>query len=104
MNLYEQVLSGLKEVENNRNSDIDLMVWIWKRYYNVQDTISLKQLYDLPTQENIKRHRARIQNEEKQFLPTSWEVAKGRRWKEQEWRHLLGYRQAPIIDLVLEEL
>lgn len=104
MNLYKQVLEGLEQVEQNRNSDIALMIWIWQRYYNVSDTISLNQLYDLPTQENIKRCRAKIQNDEKKYLPTSWEVAKGRRWKEEEWRHLLGYKTSPIIDLVLEEL
>lgn len=102
--LYNQVLKGLEEVEDNRNSDISLMIWIWRKYYNVDDSVSVNQLYDLPTQENIKRYRAKIQNDEKKFLPTSWEVAKARKWKEQEWRHLLGYKTAPITSLYVEEV
>lgn len=94
-NLKKQVLQSLRDEEQNRNDDIALMIYIWKRFYGVEgETLELKKLYTLPTQENIKRMRAKIQNEEKKYLPTNRNVAMTRKWNENEWRRLLGYPAA----------
>lgn len=37
--------------------------------------VSLGKLFDLPREDNIKRIRAKIQNEEKLFLPTDPAIA-----------------------------
>jgi F420-0:gamma-glutamyl ligase len=42
-------------------------------------------------QESVKRLRARIQNDERRYLPTSIAVARMRHWKEGEWKQALGY-------------
>lgn len=80
-----------------RNSDITLTIAIWQRWYSVgtneDSTIRLTRLYDLPTQENVKRWRAKFQNEMRLYLPTSWAVAKARGWDNRnEWEHALGYK------------
>lgn len=89
--LKEMVLVVLRDDQETRNSDIKLTHVIWQRYYGVGDTIRLSQMYDLPREDNVKRIRAKIQNEEKLYPPTEWKIAKARGFKEQEWRDLLGY-------------
>lgn len=48
--------------------------------------VELKNIMDLPREDNVKRIRAKIQNEEKKYLPTSLEVAKQRKINEEDWR------------------
>lgn len=100
MKLKYLVEETLKNIPETRNCDITLMIEIWKRFYsdrmkkssiNGKIGIYLEDLYDLPREDNIKRLRAKFQNELKQYLPTKWEVAKGRGFKELEWRQYLGY-------------
>jgi hypothetical protein len=91
--LKNQILNILREIPETRNSDITLSIELWKRYHpeyikknNTGELgIWLKDLYNLPSQDNVKRIRALVQNEEGKFLPTSWEVAKQRKIKEEEW-------------------
>jgi folate-dependent phosphoribosylglycinamide formyltransferase PurN len=54
-------------------------------------TIALKNLKHVPSQDDVKRLRAKIQNEEHKYLPTSLEVAKRRGFAEEKWREYLGY-------------
>lgn len=90
--LYAKVEQVLKEEPDTRNSDVALMISVWTRFYGVgQSHVALEKLYDLPQQPDIKRIRARIQNDEKRYVPTSWGVAKVRKWKEREWKRALGY-------------
>ena len=90
--LKTQVLAGLQASEANRNSDIDLMLWIWEHYYNVtEQNFTFSKLYELPTQENIKRYRARIQNEEGMYLPTSDTIRRKRNQLRSKWKTDLGY-------------
>ena len=95
--LKNQVLTILQEVPETRNSDTTLTIEIWKRFYsqfikkgaNGNLGVWLEDLYKLPDQDDIKRLRAKIQNEEKHYLPTKWEVAKKRHFLEQEWREFI---------------
>lgn len=98
----------LKLDEKSRNSDIRLMQLIWWKFYPQFVTeidgkyyIDINNLYDLPREDNIKRIRAKIQNEEKLYLPTDAIVANKRGWKEDEWRSYLGKYVAGIDEQYL---
>lgn len=88
----------LRNVPESRNSDITLLIEIWKRYYphklkkgaSGEEGVWLKDLYDLPREDGVKRIRATF-NHEGKYFPTDWKVAKGRGIKEDEWRLALGY-------------
>lgn len=98
-NLKANVLAILEAVPESRDSDIRLMIEVWRRYYpqrikkgsTGEEGVWLKDLYDLPREDNVKRVRAQIQNVEHQFLPTSWSVAKQRKIEEDRWRVAMGY-------------
>lgn len=98
MDLREQVETILKDVPETRNSDITLMIQIWKRFYpgRLKKTstgdlgVYLKDLYDLPREDNIKRIRAQF-NAEYKYLPTDYKIMKQRRINEEMWRRALGY-------------
>jgi hypothetical protein len=53
--------------------------------------VKLSEFYELPTHDDIKRIRARIQNIEHKFLPTDWKIAQQRKWNEEDWRKFLGF-------------
>lgn len=98
--LRDMVESVLKDVEETRNSDITLTVEIWKRYYpeEVLNTsrgdktgIFIESLYKLPREDNVKRIRAKIQNEENKYLPTNPDVRRKRKISEEAWYDYLGY-------------
>ncbi len=94
--LKSQVLKIMKEYPKARDSDQWLTLKIWCMYYPSRihyiDGITespyafLRDIMDLPREDNVKRVRAIIQNVDKMFLPTSLEVAKQRKINEQEWR------------------
>ena len=48
--------------------------------------VELKNIMELPREDNVKRIRAKFQNEKKMYLPTSLEVARQRKISEEEWR------------------
>lgn len=99
--LKYQVETILAENPESRNSDITLMLDIWRRYYgqrirtNAQgkEGVYLLDLYDLPREDNIKRIRAKFQNSKTQpmYLPTDPVIAKQRRINEDIWKKHLGY-------------
>lgn len=88
----------LRNVPESRNSDITLMIEIWKKYYpeklkkgsTGELGVWVKDLYDLPREDGVKRIRASF-NHEGKYFPTDWKVAKGRGIKEDVWRQELGY-------------
>ena len=96
--LRDQVEAVLKELPETRNSDITLTIEIWKRYFpqriktgkSGEQGIWLKDLYDLPREDNVKRVRASF-NAQGKYYPTDWKVAKGRGIEENQWRIALGY-------------
>lgn len=90
MNLKQQVEAILRGRPETRNSDITLMIEIWRQYYGVGDGISVNQLYDLPRHDGIKRIRAAF-NAQGVFWPTDLKIALGRGIQENDWRVKLGY-------------
>lgn len=97
--LVKQVQSILRDIPQARNSDITLMTELWRRYYPEYiftesdiDCIALVNLFNLPREDNIKRIRAKIQNEERRFLPTEPMVFVERAKLSREWKKFLGYK------------
>ena len=114
--LKEQVEKVLIESPETRNSDITLTIEIWKRFYpdrisksypkdesrnigvGMVDCVDLRDLYDLPREDNIKRIRAKFcERGFKWAFPTDWKIAKGRGIQEDRWREALGY---PLLEQV----
>lgn len=92
LNLKDKILNLLEYSSETRNSDDLLTEKIWRKYHldklifaNGQYCLPLINLKDVPSQDDIKRLRANIQNKEHKFLPTSQEVLKARKILEQEW-------------------
>lgn len=96
--LKTQVTKILVKDEQSRNSDIRLTQCIWWEFYQekmvkLEDgsvAVRLRDMFDLPREDNIKRIRAKIQNEDHKFLPTDPEIRRKRQIKEEEWREYLG--------------
>lgn len=92
-----KILDVLEKVEKTRNDDIELMLHIWNIYYKdklhydqeAKLGISFENIRILPRNDDIKRIRAFIQNEEGKFLPTEAKVRKQRRIAETKWREWL---------------
>jgi len=92
--LKEKIKYCLQKYPETRNSDVKLTNSIWVEYYNkylIRDecgnlAVKLIDLYELPRQDDVRRIRAKIQNEEGLLLPTSLEVVKQRRINENKWR------------------
>jgi len=102
--LKDQVRHILENYPKTRNSDIALTIELWKEFYpqNIRVIVKtndllvrLEDLYHLPNQDNVKRIRAKIQNEEKEYPPTDWKIAENRGWLEEEWKKALGYFTTP---------
>lgn len=97
-NLKQKVGDMLKENPATRNSDITLMIEIWKRHFpqrikkgsTGEDGVWLKDLYDLPSEGVLGRVRRKIQESGK-FLPTDERVARARKMNMDEWRVAMGY-------------
>ena len=96
--LEKQIRETLQRDERSRNSDIRLTQVIWATYYpkhlkriDGHWYVAMQDMYDLPREDNIKRIRAKIQNDLHEFLPTDPEVARKRGWEIDEWRSYLGY-------------
>ena len=100
--LKDMILDRLEAIPDTRNSDIKLLIAIWKKYYPEKiintpqgESVLLKDLNGLPEglprDESVTRLRAIIQNKEKKFIPTNPYIAKKRKWAVKEWKKLLGY-------------
>lgn len=106
--LRKQVLKILEDDEKSRNSDIRLTQMLWWHFYRKymhqvdgKIMVAVTDLFELPREDNIKRIRAKIQNEEHMFLPTNPDVARKRGWQEDEWRSFLGYPVAGVDNQTL---
>lgn len=97
--LKKQILEVLKEYPQSRDSDQWLTIKIWAKYYPSRihlneltndKYIFLKDIMEMPREDNVKRIRAVIQNEENKFLPTSLKVVKKRKINEQKWKDYLN--------------
>ena len=107
--LTGQVECILASEAETRNSDITLMIELWKRFYPLMvhtesgiapqyseqgNYVLLKNLYDLPREDNIKRIRAKFQNDEHKYLPTVEEIAVQRGILAETWRKLMSCPEA----------
>lgn len=98
-NLMAHVKHVLRVMPMTRNSDVELTIQIWKLYrkeFIVElsdgtEAVRLKDLFELPREDNVKRCRAKIQNEEGLYLPTDQAVAEARGIEEEKWRAAMGY-------------
>lgn len=91
--LKNQVESCLRDFEETRNSDITLTLCVWKIFYSNKiknGSVFLQDLYELPREDNVKRIRAKL-NEQGKYLPTDLKIARRRGIKEDEWRQAMGY-------------
>lgn len=92
--LKTQVEQILKDYPKGRDSDIWLTAMLWTKYHpsklhkdeNNSSYVYLKDMLDLPREDNIKRIRAHFQNDLNKYLPTTWEIAKKRKIEEKIWR------------------
>ena len=95
--IKSQVEHCLISYKDARNSDILLRQQIIRIFYpekiknlNGYEAILFRDEYDVPTQEAVKRVRAKF-NSEGSYWPTDLKVAIGRGILENEWRMKLGY-------------
>ena len=111
MTLKKQILYCLEQYPETTNDDIALTIKIWQHFppYNEdtnkdvkiihsektgKDYIALEDLHYLQREDNIKRERAIIQNDEGLFLPTNPRVREFRKPKgrgDQDWKKKHGY-------------
>lgn len=94
--LEQQIRQVLQADEASRNYDYRLTQVLWWKFYQSSFIViggvahlPLTELPNLPSQDNIKRIRAKIQNDMHEFLPTTLEIALKRRISEEEWREYL---------------
>jgi len=87
--LTAQIEEVLQIKPETRNSDKMLTWAVCQRFYGTGYAITRDQFMDLPSEDNVKRIRAKF-NSEMLYLPTSQEVAEARGIKEEEWREALG--------------
>lgn len=110
--LYTKVEKVLAECPAARDSDITLFERLVLKYYPGKvkygdrggkrvAAVCLSDLFNLPRITDIARHRRTIQNTEKRFVPTSWEVAQFRRWRQEDWYSALGYAKIHKDQLVM---
>lgn len=98
MRLKTMVENVLRDIPESRNSDITLMIEVWKRYYprylkrakTGEYGVYLPDLYELPREDNIKRARAQF-NASGKYYPTEYRVLKARKLNEDRWRKENGY-------------
>jgi len=89
--LKSQVEAVLADEPETRNSDIGLLIAIWRKFYGIKMAVNVSQLYELPREDNVKRIRAKFQNEEGKYLPTELKIALKRGILEDKWRAFMGY-------------
>ena len=98
LTMEKKIRAILESDEQSRNSDIRLTQMYWWTHHkehmeviNGRAYILLADLNKLPSQDGIKRIRAKIQNDHKEYLPTDKAVAIKRGMTEVEWREYLNY-------------
>ena len=98
-NLRKAIESILKEFPKARDSDQWLTLKIWQVYFpdwvvTLPDgtiAVRFRDIMNLPREDNVKRIRAKIQNEEGKWLPTTWKIAHQRKIEESVWRNYVNY-------------
>ena len=99
--------SILENFPKARDSDQWLTIKLWAVYFpsriheeklnegtefeTIRKFVYLEDIMALPREDNIKRLRAKIQNEEHKWLPTTIEIAKKRHIEESVWINYVNY-------------
>lgn len=89
----------LAEIPETRNSDVLLMLHVWKKYHpglimrdaSGHEWVQIDDIFKLPSHDVIRRIRAVWQNDKKLYPPTDLKVALNRHMEEDEWRVAMGY-------------
>jgi hypothetical protein len=104
MTLKDKILYCLEKYPESRNSDIKLTNAVWYEFHNSKVRVidkklyvMLEDLYQLPKEDNVKRWRAKIQNVEHHFLPTSEAVCKARKIEEFWWNREMSDISNPSL-------
>ena len=100
--LKGQVEMVLATHEQSRNSDIELTVELWKRFYptkisrflDAQEFVKLTDMFDLPHESEIGRIRRKFQNDEHKYFPTVEAVAVQRGILAEVWRKWMSMPEA----------
>lgn len=97
-NLHNCVEYILKRFPESRNDDAVLTTILWEQY--CRDVliplatggfaVALDNIKYLPREDNVKRIRAKLQNEKHLYLPTDPQVRARRQISEEDWRTYLG--------------
>lgn len=99
MTLSHQVLHILAEDPLSRDDDSRLSCVLWKTFYPTiceGDKVSFHSIVnELPKVETIGRARRIIQNTLGIYPPTSLNVAKARKMKEEDWREAMTIDVTP---------
>lgn len=96
--LERQIRHVLSTDLKSRDSDIRLTQMVWWNHYrsklhqvNNRIMVDIADLFELPREDHVARIRRKIQNDNKEFLPTTPEIAKKRGMEEDEWRRYMKY-------------
>ena len=100
--LKDQVFYCLRNFTETRNSDKFLTWKIWQTFHHVEVKIDHAQFMLLPSEDDVRRVRAHIQNTLKQLVPTEKQVAIQRKWREEEWLEALGYKPGDQMEMFLK--
>ena len=88
--IKDKVAFCLENYPDSRNNDIDLTWYVRTTFYGIIfDYVSREQMHKLPTQETVKRIRAKF-NEYGEFMPTDPKVWKQRKLNEEQYREIFG--------------
>jgi len=91
-NLEKKVIATLRDYAYTRDDDLNLTIRLWQTFfpgYCRNGKITMSDFRFLPSQSDIQRLRAKIQNDLGQYPPTHWKVAQKRKMKRAKWERYL---------------
>ena len=97
MKLKDEVETILRDYPKSRDSDINLMLLIWTKFYPHKIyskdgiySVRLKDIHDLPREDHIKRYRAKF-NQQGLYLSSNPAIIKKRKQQSEKWLNDLEY-------------
>jgi hypothetical protein len=88
--LKDQVRECLEENPETRNSDRSLAIAVLQKFYDIGETMTMQQFFDVPNFEGIARCRRKFQ-EAGFYPPTDRKIALERGWLQEDWQKAMGY-------------
>jgi hypothetical protein len=97
LGLGKTILGIMSQYPKARDDDMYLILHVWMALhpskifqYEERQCVKLKDIHELfESPESIRRTRQKIQNDLGLFPPTSYQVMKARRMKEENWREAM---------------